>query len=373
MRVIFYASNGFGLGHLMRTMAIARALRQRVREAEIIFVTNSEAPQLAWQEGFTTVKLMSRFSAPRGRPDPDRMLEVNRAIFASMLRSFEPNAIVVDSYPRGAMRELTPMLRYPNCRKIFIYREKNEEKRHNEMLLRILGQYYEFVIVPHREADFSMPIPDGLETVYADAIMIRGRDEALPRAEARKRLGFPADAFVIYVGFGGGGDNNYRKFRDWVLTEAKRFPDWLFAVARPPLFRGPAPTPDSNLVEFAYFPLAECWHAFDAAISALGFNTTVELLHHGVPSIFLELDMPDDDQGGRANRIVEAGAGLAMKPFETDKLVPALEALGDAKRRKAMAQAARKLVPVNGAGTAADAIIRWVREGKGRQRPASTR
>jgi UDP:flavonoid glycosyltransferase YjiC (YdhE family) len=370
MRVIFYASNGFGLGHLMRTMAVGRALRKRVADSEIIFMTNSEASQLAWQEGFTTIKLMSRFSAPRGRPEADRMVEVNRAIVAATLRSFAPDAMVVDSYPRGAMRELTPMLRYPDCRRIFIYREKNEEIRHNEMLLRILDKYYEFVVVPHRQADFTMPIPDHLETRFVDAIMIRGRDEALPRDEARRRLGFPQDAFVVYVGFGGGGDTNYRRFRDWVLAEAVRYPDWLFAVARPPLFRGPPPAAEGNLLEFSYFPLAECWNAFDGAVSALGFNTTSELLHHGVPSLFVELDMPDDDQGGRAARIEKAGAGIAMKPFDTRKLVAGLAVLADPKRRKAMSKAARAMLPVNGAAVAADSIVEWV--ARGRKNAAST-
>jgi predicted glycosyltransferase len=372
MRVIFYASNGFGLGHLMRIMSIARELRRRVTDAEIVVMTNSEASNLAWQEGFTTIKLMSRHSAPLGRPDPDRMLEVNRHIVAATLRSFAPDAIVVDSYPRGAMRELTPMFQLPDIHKIFIYREKNEEIRHNEMLLRILDKYYELVLVPHRSEEFSMPIPPHLEVVFADAVMIRGRDEALDRAEARRRLGLPQDRFVVYVGFGGGGDNNYRRFRDWVLAETARRPDWLFAVARPPLFRGPSPAEGGNLVEFSYFPLAECWSAFDGAISALGFNTTVELLHHGVPSLFIELAMPDDDQGGRADRIVKAGAGIAMRPFETEKLVAGLAALADPKRRRSMAAAARKLVPVNGAAVAAEAIIAWLAKDRPLAKAAST-
>lgn len=361
MRLIFYASNGFGLGHIMRIMSVARQLRRRVADAEIIVMTNSEASNLGWIEGFTVIKLMSRHSAPRGRPDPDRMLEVNRHIVNATLRSFEPDAIIVDSYPRGAMRELTPMLGMPDLRKIFIYREKNEEIRHNEMLLRILHKYYHHVLVPHRQDEFTMPIPAHLQVVFADAVMIRGRDEALERREARDRLGLPQDRFIVYVGFGGGGDQNYVKFREWVMAETVRYPDWLFAVARPPLFRGPTlKDTASNLVEFTYFPLAECWNAFDGAVSALGFNTTVELLHHGVPSLFIELAMPDDDQGGRANRIEQAGAGLAMRPFETEKLVAGLAALADPKRRASMAAAARKLVPVNGAAVAAEAIIDWV-------------
>jgi UDP-N-acetylglucosamine--N-acetylmuramyl-(pentapeptide) pyrophosphoryl-undecaprenol N-acetylglucosamine transferase len=357
MRIVFYASNGFGLGHLMRTLAVARQVRKRAADAEIVFMTNSEASHLAWDEGFATIKLMSRFVPARGRPEHERMREVNRAIVAATLRSFDPDVIVVDSYPRGAMRELTPMLRREKCRRVFIYREKNQEVRHNETLITVLDKYYDLMLVPHRQNEFSMPIPARLPVVFTDAIMIRGRGEAMDRQQARARLGLPDDAFIVYVGFGGGGDKQYRELRDWVLAETARHPDWLFAVARPPLFKGPAPEGGSNLVEFAYFPLAECWPAFDAAISALGFNTTSELLHQGVPSLFIELAMPDDDQGGRAARIVAAGAGFAMRPHETAKLVSGLDALADPARRAAMSAAARKLVPVNGAAIAAEAIV----------------
>jgi predicted glycosyltransferase len=372
MRIVFYASNGFGLGHLMRTLAIARQVRKRVADAEFVFLTNSEASHLAWEEGFATVKLMSRFVPARGRPEHERMRVVNRAIVAATLQSFDPDVLVADSYPRGGMRELTPMLRYEKCRRVFIYREKNHEARANETLLTVLDRYYDLVLVPHRQEEFSMVIPKRLPVVYTDAIMIRSRDEAIERQEARARLGLPADGFIVYVGFGGGGDKQYKELRDWVLAETARHPNWLFAVARPPLFRGPSPEAGGNQVEFTYFPLAECWRAFDAAISALGFNTTSELLHHGVPSLYIELAMPDDDQGGRAGRIEAAGAGLAMRPHETEKLVRGLGALADPKRRASMAKAAHKLVPVNGAGRAAEAIIALA-AAKTPKRPASTR
>jgi UDP:flavonoid glycosyltransferase YjiC (YdhE family) len=82
--------------------------------------------------------------------------------------------------------------------------------------------------------------------------------------------------------------------------------------------------------------------------------------------------MPDDDQGGRAGRIEKAGAGIAMRPFETEKLVAGLAALANPKRRKAMAAAARKLVPVNGAVVAAEAVVDWVRTHRPAVQPAST-
>src|SRR5690349_10863784 len=42
-RILFYAVNGLGLGHVTRLLAIARAVRELEPNAEIVFFTSSEA------------------------------------------------------------------------------------------------------------------------------------------------------------------------------------------------------------------------------------------------------------------------------------------------------------------------------------------
>jgi UDP-N-acetylglucosamine--N-acetylmuramyl-(pentapeptide) pyrophosphoryl-undecaprenol N-acetylglucosamine transferase len=361
-RYLFYASNGFGLGHLMRTLGIARALRSRQPDASIMFVTNSEACQLAWRDQFPAIKLLSPtidnlYPTVEIR---DEIRRINRGVVASVMRDFDPDAVIVDFFPLGHTRELQQLRNY-RARKIFIARERPPQAPGREVAWAAVREIYDFVLVPHNPDDGVAPVPGGKPHRYTGTIMVRSRDEAFSREEARARLGLPAHAFVVYVGFGGGGRPGYEEVRNWVLAQAPRFPEWLFAVTRPPLYRGaPLAAGPANLREVVYAPLAECWPAFDAAISGLGYNGTAELLHHGVPTVFVEMEDILDNWPERAERIGRAGAGLLVKAHDSAALQRSLDVLADPARRAAIAAAARAMVPVNGAVVAAEAILDFV-------------
>ena len=215
----------------------------------------------------------------------------------------------------------------------------------------------------HQEGEIELPVPEGIPVHWADHVMIRSRDEALPREEARRRLGLPRDAFIVYIGFGSGGDDEYEKLLQWVGAAASEFPDWLFACSAPPLYRGGSVMhAGPNVREFSYFPLAECWSAFDGAVSALGVNTTAELLHQGIPAIYVPRDLPEEDHSARAQRIADKGAGWIVEPYDTEALRRSLQTLADPREREQVSENARRMVPVNGAEHAAEYLLRWVRE-----------
>jgi hypothetical protein len=64
LRVVCYAVNGSGAGHLMRLVAVCRWLRRYARHAraraEIYFLTSSEADGLLFHERFASFKLPSK-------------------------------------------------------------------------------------------------------------------------------------------------------------------------------------------------------------------------------------------------------------------------------------------------------------------------
>ena len=115
------------------------------------------------------------------------------------------------------------------------------------------------------------------------------------------------------------------------------------------------------MVEFSYAPLAECWQAFDLAISSLSFNSTMELLHHGTPAVFIEMPEKADDWVRRGRMIVNAGAGLVVKRGDTTGLKAALGQMTEP-ARKAISAAAAALVPENGADRAARLLIELARQ-----------
>jgi len=358
MRCLFYASNGLGLGHLIRTLAVARALKARKPDIDIMFVTNSEACQLVWREGYPVAKLLSppvNFLELE-MPAREQMRRINRGMVHSVLKGFMPDIVVVDFFPMGQIGDMMPLHSHA-ARKIFIARERNaaaEIATH----AKLIESVYQLVLIPHEESEVGGRKPANVPTRYTGAILIRSRDEALPRGQARSRLGLPAEGFTVFIGFGGGGKPEYEAVRQWVLDEARSARNWTFAVARPPLLRSQSPAAvQSGVKEITYMPMAECWTAFDAAISTLGYNSATELLHHGVPTIFVELSGGLDDWARRARHIEQADAGLPLKAFDSEKLRASLDQLADAARRQTLAANAQKLVPSNGAGIAAEAIL----------------
>jgi len=97
---------------------------------------------------------------------------------------------------------------------------------------------------------------------------------------------------------------------------------------------------------------------FDLAVCAAGYNTWNELMHAGVPSLFLPQDKVADDQSGRAARAAEAGAGQLLASIE--ELPAAVAAWREPTRRAAASTAARGLVPKNHARELAAELLRLV-------------
>ena len=61
------------------------------------------------------------------------------------------------------------------------------------------------------------------------------------------------------------------------------------------------------------YPMARYLRAFDLTVAAAGYNAFHELLHLGVPTLFVPMPRELDDQGARARWAQRMGAGLAVE------------------------------------------------------------
>jgi UDP-N-acetylglucosamine--N-acetylmuramyl-(pentapeptide) pyrophosphoryl-undecaprenol N-acetylglucosamine transferase len=360
-RILFYAVNGLGLGHVTRLLAIARKLRVRAPEAEIVFLTSSEAEDVIYREGFAAFKVPSKTLRFEAHLRPSTYARMMQTVVLNLLASFHPHVLVVDTFPAGTMQELLPVLRW-DSRKVFVFRVQRPEIAESALVQNTLA-LYNLAVVPHHEGEERVPLPPGLDACWAGPIMIRDRDDARPRDEARAILGLPADGPVVYVAFGGGGDCTVGTSLDATLDalaanpmrDAMGVPVHL-AVAAAPLFRGRV-VQRPCVTRVDYYPIAELFAAFDAAVSAAGYNSATEFLHHGVPTAFVPFARQVDDQEGRAMRIEEAGAGLCLPELDAAGLRAAVARLLDPATAAPMREHARALAPTNGADRAAEAIL----------------
>ncbi len=352
-RLLFYAVNGLGLGHVTRLLAIAHAMRIRCPEAQILFITSSEAEDVIYKEGFAALKVPSQTSAALGRLRPQTYTKLVQSVVWNATAAFNPAILIVDTFPAGTLQELLPTLRW-EMRRVFVYRAQQADKERDAFFQSTLS-LYDLAVIPHPEGTEDILLPSGLASVWAGDILIRTRAQALPRTGARTRLGLPPNGKILYVTFGGGGDQEMQEALS-ATFEALAGSPWYLAVSRAPLDRQePRPLPP-NAQWVSYYPMSECFAAFDGAISAAGYNSVAELLHHGIPSVLIPFVRGLDDQFGRVQKMAAAGAAIAGT-LEAASLRAAITQIDDPITAEKLRRHSMAMISADGADRAADAIL----------------
>ncbi len=332
--IVSYAINGRGLGHLTRQLAILREVRRVCAvldvSAECWVITSSEGDTLARREGMPALKMPSKAMFRDAGIDPTRMLSVARGWVLNAVAGLQPDLLLVDTFPAGSFGELVAVLELAK-RRVLVARRVREEFEQEDVYAALLPLY---------DAQIT---PDDRGT---GPILLRSRHELLPRDAARAHLGVPDGARAIYVSLGGGGDTS-------LPSQLPRLVDTLrsgghhVVVGAGPLYDGPEVRGDGITWLSRYAPV-ELFAGLDGAVSAAGYNTLHELMHCGVPTVFLPQPRIADDQEERALRAEAAGAARVARTLdEVPALLSALLDTPDAADR------ARAFVPANGALSAA--------------------
>ena len=185
-------------------------------------------------------------------------------------------------------------------------------------------------------------------------VFMLDRDELLPRAKARAALRLPAQGLCALVQLGSGNNRDVEELLDPIIAAAQRLgiellaSEWL--ISNNPIRR-------RNLRYLSAFPTARYLNAFDFAISAAGYNSFHELLHHGLPCIFLPNDdQRVDDQRARAAFADREGAGICVPRGSERQVGRYMELLQDRSARRLIGRRAREVCPANGAAIAAATI-----------------
>jgi hypothetical protein len=113
------------------------------------------------------------------------------------------------------------------------------------------------------------------------------------------------------------------------------------------------------------FPLVRYLNAFDAAVSASGYNAVHELLYSALPTLLVpNSDAKTDDQPTRARVVAGTGLALAADPDRPKEFDAALGRLLDERVRQRLIAACRELPPTTGATEAARAVIGFAAGGR---------
>lgn len=351
-RVMFVSSNGAGMGHLTRLLALANRASDRV---EPFFFSLSQAVPVVERFGH-------RWEYCPSRGDLDCSIDEWNALFADrfaeVLRRYRPRAVVFDgTMPYVGIVKVRPA--FPDVTFVWSRRGMWREDTTEKFLER--GHVFDLVVEPGEVAAAADRGPTSRldDAVRVGPVTLLDRADLLPRDEARAELGMDPDAPALLLSLGAGNINDITSDLDVVADAARELSGaWQVWTTRPPIaHRGRPPRDDVRTL--SVYPLSRYLAAFDATVVAAGYNSYHEVLMAGLPSAFVpNLDTTTDDQLARAEHAQAAGLGVSLPQVTPESARAALAAITDPDRAAALVVAARAATPVNGAGEAMATIER---------------
>lgn len=349
-RVLFVSSNGSGMGHLTRILALARRAGP---DTDASVLSLSQAVGVVGGYGLPYDYLPSRTALGIG---PRTWNTSFTRRFAAAVDRAEPDAVVFDgSYPYdGLLRTKLAGTAY-----VWSRRPMWQQGRGAAQLGR--GRFFDLILEPGELAagrDRGPTVGRGDATPVRPVVLLED-EEVLPAEQARDELGLDSTRPAALVTLGAGTLNDLAGEVGAVthgLASDDRTQICVTAAAIATGDAVPAELAD-RLTVLRTYPVSRYARAFDFAVAAAGYNSFHESIAFATPTAFLpNRSTALDDQLGRAEWAAQAGVGVHLADVGETSVRSALEELRDPQRQRAMHRRCREVWPGNGAADAMAAV-----------------
>ncbi len=350
-RLMIYSQDGLGLGHMRRTSLLAEEFLAQAPHGSALTLSDSPLGQFfATAAGHDFLKLPSIRKTGPGLWEAvslslsfDDVLRLRTQLIRSAIESFDPQVLLVDHMPHGAMGELIPALRAVCGRRMRIVLGLRDILDAPEVVRRrwtaegayeTLEEFYDDVLVYGQRdvldvaAEYSWPESVSRRLTYTGYVC--GRPHAKARSVVSRRWEPSSTPQVLVVA--GGGADAFPMFSA-LMDAAPQVHEQTGAEFL--LVTGPF-MPDEDVKALkrraAGLAMTEIRRKIrgrsrvaqaDLVVSMAGYNTTVELLNAGTPALLIPRSGPSAEQRTRA----ELFAGRDwVRSLDPDDLRPDLVA-----------------------------------------------
>ena len=349
-RIFLISSNGVGIGHLTRLLAVARRFKPGL---EPFFITFSQGVAILEQFGYAFQYLPSQMHAGIDYAAWNAWLRLE---LGELLAAQEPAAIVFDGnnpYP-GMLAATTHQSRSRLC----WIRRGMWRPTHDASFLES-ARYFDLILEPDdiaaaADRGATVQARDGMLSV--PPIRLLDDSEILGRDQARAELGLGPEEPAVLIQLGSGDNRDVAYLIDVAVDALSRFPkvqiavvEWLVGTDRLKLW------PGVRLIRG--FPVSRFVNAFDFTIATASYNTFSETMSYGLPAIFIPNEHASmDDQSARAAFAEINGAGFHLPEGQVREIGSVIESLMDPTTRALIRLNALRVAKPNGAAAAAEAI-----------------
>lgn len=350
-RILYFTSNGVGMGHLTRVLASARRHREM---AEPIVVSMSRAFGVARDEGI----MAEYIPFSRGTDLPPARWHANlRAELAEMFRFYRPQVVALDgNVPYVGLQDA--LADFPDLWAVWI-RRAMWPPGVGETSLAGRDQFDASIEPGELAATFDRGLTRNLrrEAKLVAPITYLRPGEALARRPARVVLGLDPDRPAMFLQLGSGNNFRTRELRQQIIDTLKfRDPLVQIVVGQWQISHDSDDEPEGVTV-IRSFPFSRFLNAFDFAVAIAGYNTFHENLAAALPTVFLSNDHHEqDEQWLRADYARIRGLAFAARTDNAFDITRAVLEICNPKRQDALRQACLRLSPKNGA----DEVARYL-------------
>lgn len=346
-RVLMITSNGAGLGHLTRCLALMEALPQGWT-VDILTLSTG------WRKvdpGRATLYYFPSKDAS-GLPQGEWHRRFAQALSRS-LDALSPDVIFFDG--TAVYRAIHEAARHRLIPLIWIVRGgwkagvQNEQTAAPERIVDAL-------LLPGDHAIGDEPAPvrtDVLPLMRTPPLIYAPR--TLDAQSARAKLGLAEGDRHVLIQLGAGNIDDIGSNLLAAVNAVKRLGDgWHPVVVDSPIARNYRSLPEQTIRISAY-PLSEYYCAFEFVVVAAGYNTVQEVISLSVPAVFVpNPDTLTDDQVRRASAALERG--LALMARNAEEVAVAVGRLADLTVRSGLREALAQVEP----GGIAAGVEEWV-------------
>jgi UDP-N-acetylglucosamine--N-acetylmuramyl-(pentapeptide) pyrophosphoryl-undecaprenol N-acetylglucosamine transferase len=347
--VLFVTSNGTGFGHITRSIAVGKRLDPGLEPA--IFTLSAAAPVVA-RLGFR-VDYLPSYRTP-GAGSEWAWHGRLRDRLSALVEELDPAVIVFDGvHPYAAFLDV--LHANPELPAVWSRRAMWRPGAGREFLA--TEDAFDLVLEPGELAasdDRGLTAERRDRALVVPPIVLLDEPELLLRDEAERELGLEPGRVNALVQVGAGSDAVDRTVAR-CLERLAAEPGVQAAALESSISRELTLPEGVVRIRDAY-PMARYARAFDMTVTAAGYNNFHELLHLGVPTLFVPMPRELDDQGARARWAQREDAALAVDGPDAPDLEERLGELLDAGNRGRIAARARELAAANGAEQAARAL-----------------
>ena len=343
--VLFYCQHSLGLGHLVRSFALAGALAERFR---VVLLNGGRLPRgLPVPPGVEVESLPplgmdvdGTLVSRDGRRSAERALVLRRERMLALHAELRPDAVFVELFPFGRKKfaaELVPLLeaaRAAGALNVCSLRDilvgsRHDQARHDERASVTSNALFDAILV-HADPRFAR-LEESFHPATPLRVPVHYTGFVLPGAEQARALAptpAPAPRPRVVVSAGGGAYGG-ALFAAAVEAHRVRLADAGI---------------DVRIITGPFLPEAE-WQALRAAargrrglevrrsvpdlraelsaaagsVSQCGYNTTFDLLRSGVPALVVPFaDGNEDEQTRRAERLERLGAVRVLEAARAD-------------------------------------------------------